>query len=249
MPKHINQLQIFIDSKNKSNPSNFTYGLTRVLLDVYSIELESCSIPIEFWAFRSGKNEFRITDSGGSDITVTITPGNYTSTTILTELKTRLEVASIDTYTITHSDSTNKITIVSSNAAFVIEGATTTNSCLDLIGWPNLDTTAAASKTGPNVIRLYDQQYLYLKSNELASNSYKRPLINGIEKAIFAKIPIDQTYGSVVSWKSTLFGGVRLKYMGGKDLGDIDIQLLYEDESEVDLNGASISLTLVVNYD
>jgi hypothetical protein len=230
--------QIYIDSKDETDPTNFNYNLPRTISKIRAISLDQISIPVEYYSFRTGTNTIIFTDSGGSGKTATITPGNYNSTTITTIIDTVLTAVSTDTYTVTHNDATNKLTITSSNSAFIIEGTGTANK---LLGWTTSSTSAAAAQTAPNVIRLYGEQYLYLKSNSLTSGSISRPISNGNQREYFAKIPIDEVYGGVVNWKNNNNHKIYYTY---KTLEDLDFTLLYSDDSQVNLNGSFISLTL-----
>ena len=77
-----------------------------------AIELVSGSIPADLYNVTPAWNKFMFAEGTGAKIKVTLTPGQYTATEIATELQTQLnEVATINTYTVTHSDTTKRLTI------------------------------------------------------------------------------------------------------------------------------------------
>jgi hypothetical protein len=91
--------------------------------------------------------------SGGSELTATLTSGNYTVSQLETEIKDELEAVGADTYTVSYSEQTGLWTI-SSNGSFLSllfsSGTNTANSVGSTLGF-NADCTGSLSYSGSEV--------------------------------------------------------------------------------------------------
>lgn len=111
------KITVEVNSQDRSRTqsyysNNFRWEFRRPLKDVVAIELVSGSIPADLYNVTPAWNKFMFAEGTGAKIKVTLTPGQYTATEIATELQTQLnEVATINTYTVTHSDTTKRLTI------------------------------------------------------------------------------------------------------------------------------------------
>jgi hypothetical protein len=111
------KITVEVNSQDRSRTqsyysNNFRWEFRRPLKDVVAIELVSGSIPADLYNVSPAWNKFMFAEGSGAKIKVTLTPGQYTATEIATELQTQLnEVATINTYTVTHSDTTKRLTI------------------------------------------------------------------------------------------------------------------------------------------
>ena len=104
-------------SRTQSYFSNdFRWEFRRPLKDVVAIELVSGCIPADLYNITDAWNKFIFAESGRSKLTLALTPGQYTSITIAAELQTQLNAiqGKINTYTVTYSDITKRLTIVGS---------------------------------------------------------------------------------------------------------------------------------------
>lgn len=112
--------ELIVNSENRenyltTNSNNFIVNIINPInAQITRYGLKNAVIPKTGYNINS---TFQITDSGGLK-TVTITPGNYTSATILPALQAALSAVSLDTYVVSFLD--NKIRIVSSFLDFVI---------------------------------------------------------------------------------------------------------------------------------
>lgn len=69
-----------------------------------------------YWEIVSGSNTIIFQETIGVNLTATLTAGSYTSTTILTQIKSALEATGDSTYTVTFDGTTGKATIASNGS-------------------------------------------------------------------------------------------------------------------------------------
>src|SRR5690242_12824171 len=89
---------IFIDSRNRDYVTDPIENARYTLRDVYSndekdISIENVIIPCSFYAINENNNTFILTGTTAEN--VTLTAGNYTNTTFVTELTTKLNASSL----------------------------------------------------------------------------------------------------------------------------------------------------------
>jgi hypothetical protein len=127
-------------------------------------------------------------DGNAAEFTATLTPGSYTATQIAAELKTQLDAAGANTYTVTYDDKTLKLTITTSGTSLKF-GSTST--ALKIIGFP-ATTSFAASQVSSYPIRLDGSQYLDLICSLPANN-----IVSG-NVPVYHRIPLNVSFGSVL---------------------------------------------------
>ena len=105
----------------------------------------------------SSNNQIYFND--GSNQTATLTSGDYImSTTFLVEIKAALEAASVDTFTVTYTNS--KITIASSGGTFQLLLTSANFTAEDILGFDNsADLTGALTYTSDNVV-IHSQEWI-----------------------------------------------------------------------------------------
>jgi hypothetical protein len=186
-------MYIFLSTEDSytNEPHNSSWNLTDfdtsffTRVTITNITFPNLSYPV---------NEFNNTivfqeDSVNTDIVATLTEGVYSASEFATELKTRLDAAGSNTYTIAYNASTYKYTVTTSGTNLRFMPETTAN---DLIGLDLVSTPSfAASVTSNYPIRLDGSQYVdivcSIPSNNTASNN--RP--------VFKRIPLTSSFGSV----------------------------------------------------
>lgn len=101
--------------------SNPEFILKNPIANIHSVKLKSAMIPLTFYNIDTHNNKLYLVEQANpsTTITCTISPGNYTSTTILTALKSALELEGEDTYTVTFDSTTNKLTIAGTDFKLV----------------------------------------------------------------------------------------------------------------------------------
>ena len=95
-------------------------------------------------------------NEGAGDLTATLTVGIYTQYALMTEIKTQMETAGANTYTITRA--AYKF-VIGSDSAMILKGTTTTNAIWSTIGFDESDTSSLNSHTADE-IRIHTEEYI-----------------------------------------------------------------------------------------
>jgi len=136
---------VLVQSKNKNsgNTSDF-YVSVRDMEGVW--RLESCLLPNTAYHIRSGVNDAITFDLNSLAVSVTMTPGWYTASTLATEAQSKIQASPVtgaSAVTVVYSSVTGKVTIA--HASLNI-----TEFSSSVLGF-NTDQTGATSITGDSV--------------------------------------------------------------------------------------------------
>ena len=235
---------INIKSKDRlrGDPEDFvvsTQGFSNKVIK--TMELESVEIPNTMYVFNSTNNVITFSEGGG-DLTATITPGTYSISNLETEIKTRMDTAGSDTYTVSIDETTKKLT-VSSNGIFSLLFSEPNNPYKEL-GFTEEDTAIAASHTSTNVVKLsgFDFLYLYIRN-------YAQMGIDTGENSFSFKIPINKSFGDIVFY--TKNAGLNQTFFNPNTFqlqSQMIIKLFNPDGEIVELNGSEWSFTLRMTF-
>ncbi len=157
------------------------------------MRVKSITTPLTFYAISNINNTLLLEeDNSGTWNTVTLTPGNYTGAEFATEVKTQFETIGAGTYTVTISDTTNKITISVSGGASTFSAAfkENDNQREKIWGVPHgtagqnaaenpptnaqINDAPSGSYTSANPIMIWGPDYMLLKSETLVKMLNKR---------------------------------------------------------------------------
>jgi hypothetical protein len=191
--------------------NDFRWVLPRPLKDITSIELLSGCVPVSLYNVSEHWNKFTFGEYL-TKRTITLTPGQYTIDQLVSELQTELNKGSINTYTVSYSAISKKVSISSVGAApFVfyfysgdfVDTVDTYGSCITsincpatLLGFDHLDYTG--SSTTPIVApHAADPNFclgrLYLHVNVDNSIELNRVEVGAGKKGCFHIIYTDPT--------------------------------------------------------
>lgn len=193
------------------------FSLATPIQNLAALKILEVQIPFSFYVFNNSNNTFLLTDSTVTNAVVTIPIGNYSTNTMIDQLKISLELVSGNTYTITYSGmgetpSTQKFKIVSSdNTGFSFIFGTAidtgiTNPRLFLGFDAGINASTGNTLNAPNVALVSGPNYLYLNSKFLGppcTNLLPRGAVNlgaGTAGPQLAKIPINVQPGGVIYW-------------------------------------------------
>lgn len=238
---------LIIDSKDRENyltttSSNFRVDLANPINGrVVAYGLKSAIIPKSNYNIPAVRNTFTIDEGGVS--TITITPGNYTMTTLLAEIKTQLDLLGASVFTLTYDSTSGKVTISSTGAAFIL------NPTLDLaqgsilykLGFNPGVAYTGNPITAPNVADISGIKAAYIKIKQLTQ--YMRNTTNSV---LNFKIDLNCQFGNVIFFADE--GRYHQYFNSNKDnmgtMGFFDVQLVDEYGTQIDLNGRDWSFVI-----
>lgn len=233
---------IFIDSKNRTvtstSSSDFSITLTENVGGLY--QLVHLSLLNSLYNVVAGENDkLYVEHSVDGAQTLTLSPGNYTTATLATEVKTQLDTISAVVYTVTYSSTTGKYTVSPDSGTFAYRFATnTTASSRFLLGKDAVDDGLAASQVSDNManISLHDSVAVKISQD---SNAHVT-LPNGTEASFL--IPVDVSFGSVLHYKNNQVFQQYVRF--GSNTSSLTIQLYANDGDLLDINGVDWSMSL-----
>jgi hypothetical protein len=217
---------------NNNNCDAEFYLPTIEIPSQYHIHLNvvHASIPFTFYNVNSSNNVLNYT-VGGIDYSLIIPQGNYTTTTMKTYLNTNLQNISVS-----YDSTTNKYKFVNSqNNDFSFNS---TSSSLGLLGFSGQTTSTSYSLISTQTINLNPIRCICVCTNLKTSNIN----INSKNKSnIVCSIPIITQPNSIINYlnpnnfKINTYANV---------ISSIKIQLMDQDGTLLNLNGANWTMTL-----
>jgi len=116
------QITVEVNSIDRSrtvsySTNDFRWEFRRPLKDIVSVELVSGCIPADLYNVTEHWNKFVFGEFGHNVETLALTPGQYTPTNLAAEVQGLLNgiVGRVNTYSVTYSDITKKITVRATN--------------------------------------------------------------------------------------------------------------------------------------
>lgn len=201
------------------------FYLGKPLNNIAGLKVLEVQIPFSYYVFNHLNNTFILNESdGGGNRIVTIPPGNYSSSTILTTLAAALNAASANshTYTVTYDNATQKLTITS-NAGGTNTFTFTFGNDIQDPGWTNpriwlgfsggsVTSSTSQSLTAPFVVQLTGPNYVYVNSVTLGAMiklflpaNYSTGALLAADGPQCARIPITSQPSGVTFWQDPGF--------------------------------------------
>lgn len=238
-----------INSKTRLSPlssttSNFTYSFYRRYSRITEIVIRSIQLPFGFYAVNSTNNVLKFNSNA---ISVTVTPGNYNTSTLAIELKSKIDTAFGDTNTtITFSTTTYKLTIARTTP-FVVDAEVDVPSSTfaKLIGF-YVSSTSGNSATGDGVINISGPNYIVVESAFLTKAiQHRTNYSSSLYSNVLATVPVVVSPGDIITLDNQLLLPVRLNYKFNIETTDIIDIVLKDDVGNIlDLNKADIAIHL-----
>lgn len=237
--------------ENSGTANNFTVALPgKYSLSKYRIV--NAQIKHTWYNINSSNNKIDFTEDGGAEINITIPPGNYSTTSLATAIRTAMDAAGAKTYTVSLSSTNYKTTIAIDTGGGTFDllwntGANTAETIGSILGFiVTADSTASASYTSPNVFNLTGADKIYIKTNTFTTkyngvSHTNDPTDNAL--GTLAAIPIVTNPGCTLffeDWEGTVAKFVRVK----PKTTTINVQLKFYNNVDIDLNGSEWSLTI-----
>lgn len=258
---------------NTNYPANFNITLPERINDVKSIIVCNAEIPMSFYNISGtlGNNYFKIIN-GSSFVMIQVPSGEYTPDSLVTAINAKINTSGlVYSNRIVCSISGNRTTFTTSSDSYTIEfdvdetGSADPYHFKDKLGWllgfrkqsyvVSYSTTTASSE---NLVDINTIRYLYLVLDEYTKgnqNSFISPMRESlIRKNIIAKITLNKStfpFGSVLPANNVngLLLTDRRNFTGKVDLQKLNVQLVDETGTPVDLNGLDFSFCLEVEHE
>lgn len=269
--KYVNIDTKFRDEYNSNITTDYNITLPERIADVRNISVTNVEVPNTFFNISEniGNNAMKLTSATSTGILV-VRDGNYTQASLLTELNARKTALGSPFTNLTFDASFNKITMTPSSGTFAIDfGVDSTGAFAKynfktrlgwLLGFRNQTYTGITTRlTSEYMYSLTGPRYLYLVVDEFTSNgnqkSFVAPLPSSVlAKHILARITLDGAnypFMSVVPAtgpNGLLISDVR-SYTGKVDIQKLNVQLVNENGTPMNLNGADFSFCLRIEHE
>lgn len=206
-------------------------------------------------------NVFLVTLNANPPVTITITPGQYTTSQLYTAITAAVLASSLAvTWTFTYSSTRNHVSVISSAGAGTyvvttppagfVDGRIVKGSPMTMLGFLSPTTIPNA---GGNPLEANDAPTMYrtvtafLKSSALSpSNLFDE---EGKTSNVLMGIPVNVPFGAMQVWESKQDILYQLHYGLPRAINQIDIQLVDHDDYPLDLDGEQLDLLFKVWYD
>lgn len=273
---------INIDSRNLdvsgNSIANYTITLPERINNVKSIMVCNAEVPISYYNVSSnlGNNSFGVYDVDNEiSGSVVVSDGNYTSSTLVTEINSKLTALEnnfddlsfnvYNNFVISSVKSTSGVATTGIDVNFAVNSSNEFDkyNFKAKLGWLlgfrdtsyNMTSTTRTAEALPD---LNGPRYLYLVVDEFTKGNQSSFLAintrSQIQGNILARITMNRTtfgFGNILPANN--FNGYlltdRRSYNGRVDLQKLKIQLTDEYGIPVDLNGSGFSFCLEVEYE
>lgn len=243
------RIRAVINSKNRRNPltetsHNFTFSFNNNVTRITEIMIERVEIPFSFYVINSTNNV--LTFNSGVD-SITLTPGNYTATTLINEMTTKLAVAFAgQSPTVTFSSSTYKLTI-GKTSAFKVDciADIPTSTASYLLGF-RVSSATATSVVADSAINISGPNYILISSAFLTKPIQHKMLYSDSSyQNNFWAVPLSASPGDTILESPNM--PIRLNSKTTiKSTDIIDVQLYDDSGNYLNLNGLDWSIQLIL---
>jgi hypothetical protein len=201
------------------------------------VSLLRVNIPNTVYNVNSSNNTL-VFNRSSTDYTVTLTPSIYNLSTLCSALQTAMNTLDSNTYTVTASDSTLKVTIAGSGV-FNIKWASSTMNIL--LGFGTTNSSNATSHVASSVYNVKRDNFLYLNIDQLYSGMV---MTSTSSTAYLFYVPFDENSGQYcISYESGTFDQ-HVALTTEKQLLTFTVSLYDSTGALVDLNGAHWDMLL-----
>jgi hypothetical protein len=171
-------------------------------------KLKQAVIPNSIFVVNNTNNKIYFEENGGSILTATLTTGDYTPSTLITQISNSMTAISASsglarTYTATFSSVTNLFTITVSSSSFKMLMATyTTNSASIITGFNVDDTSFASSQVSDSVVNFTNNIYSF--NLNIQSQSVINYLVDNSGVSYSFSVPVTTSYGNICVYEPTV---------------------------------------------
>lgn len=245
------RIQAIVDSSKRLNTSgtetstNFTYSFNRSVTRITEIVIQSIQFPFTFYCITSANNVLRV-NNGGATKSVTINPGNYTATSMISILTAALNTEFAgQTFAITFSSITFKFTITNGTNFTIFAKTTDPLSTMAYAMGFQSDSLVGLSTSSDSAINLSGPKYIRIESKFLSAPTQHKPLYadSSYNTSLFV-LPVNAGFGSFISTDVQI--PIRLTYKFNIQTTDkIDFLIVDDADNILDLNGSDWSMYII----
>jgi hypothetical protein len=199
--------------------------------------------------FRTGVNDvikFTNTNSAGTR-TGTVPPGSYTISTLATALGTAMTTGDgVDTFTVTSSTTTNKVsitTVAGTGTLVILFTASTINQTIGFSTTAN--SSAATTVTGVNIFNLNLPYNLLVNIPEFGYFAIQTSFSN--DHTTFL-IPVIEPEGSVIWYTTATQIKQEIKFPNVRNFPSLNVRLSFANGEQANLNGAEWVMYFRIHY-
>ena len=272
---------INIDTRNLDSSFNsvasHVLNLPERINNVKSLCVRNIEIPMSFYNISAnlGNNYFGVYDgNNGTSRTVVLADNEYTTSTLITEINSKLTALGSRFGDLSFNLVKNSIISILKNPSEALSGIDVTfavdstnnfdkynfkNKLGWMLGFRDLSyNIRQTTRTAESIVDMNSSRYLYLVIDEFSKGNNNSFLtvntMSQIKSNIIARITLNKTtypFGAILPANN--FNGLlltdRRSYNGKVDLQKLKVQLVHENGVPVNLNGLGFSFCLEVEYE
>jgi hypothetical protein len=265
--KLVNVDMKFRDEYNYSQIANYNITLPERINDVKSIEIMNIEVPISYYniSMNLGNSYFKIMNPDGSiPVVITIPDGQYSGSILAEKINDLITDSIYSGLQYNFDGSRSRFSNANVKIEFDIDSTGNSDkynlkSKLGwLLGFRNTSYIITSNIISEATVDLNGPRYLYLAVDEFNNkgnqNSFVTPLSNSIiNKKVIARVAGNNLlfpYSSNASF--TRYNGLTSdirSYTGNIDIQKLNVQLLNENGSPMQLNGLDFSFLMKITYE
>jgi len=265
--KLVNVDMKFRDEYNYSQIANYNITLPERINDVKSIEIMNLELPISYYniSMNLGNSYFKIMNPDNTNpIVITIPDGQYTGSTLANKINNLLTTGIYNGLQYNFDGTRSRFANANVKIEFDIDSTGNSDkynfkSKLGwLLGFRNTTYIITSNIISEAIVDLNGPRYLYLAIDEFNNkgnqNSFITPLSSSIiNKKVIARVAGNNLlfpYSSNASF--TRYNGLTSdirSYTGNIDIQKLNVQLLNENGSPMQLNGLDFSFLMKITHE
>ena len=252
--------RLLLKSSDRTSGTSTDFVLTFKDTLFSSYVLQWSVIPHGVYTVRTGVNDKIYLTENAVSLTATLSPGNYTATTLATEIAAQLNGTLTDaTNTVTLDDSTQKYTFDFSTNTHTVGfewGTYTTASARVLLGFNEADVAAATTQVSTNMVDMSTPREIGVRIREAQKLGYKtaaKPLYSSASSYIRQSqnprsgtlvFPLTVPFGALNYHTALEHHAQRVDFY--RQTKTLHVTLIDPDtEQELDINGLEWSMLLI----
>lgn len=253
---------VYLSSKNRSSGTsdNFTIVDTqeRFVNIPQSVKAVTITIPVTWYNVTSANNKFSFTGASTGLHNITITPGNYSGTTLAKALQDAINaILGCGGYTVVYDCPTGKFTISSKTENFTID-FTILENMANILGFDEIVTISAMSHTSTTVANIIIDTEIWICTNMISG------IDNGVlpwtsnppkteKQGIIACVPITACFGGIINYIVPIefpsYIITNSKFANpGTNPRELQLALAFPSGAPLSLNGHDWSMQIVFDF-